>query len=172
MSGPHWGEIPKPPVSDFFLPDVTADIERSMDKFCLSEYNDDTDAPKTDKLLLSPMDPLMIYSISLHKYMNDMTEMIRVADTKVYVLTLLKPGTVFLAVDWFESGCTSLAVLLLLLFNWLSLCLSSIRKFFLVAAEATSKWRSTPVDSQYLFGSYEVAFNYEKRMLETSSTSV
>ncbi|KAJ8941137.1 hypothetical protein NQ318_004256 [Aromia moschata] len=80
MTTKHWGEIPKSPRSDFFMPDVTADIERSMDKFCLSEYQDETDVQTTEQIILPPMDPLMLYAISLHKYTNDMTEMIRVAE--------------------------------------------------------------------------------------------
>ncbi|XP_018575797.1 uncharacterized protein LOC108914455 [Anoplophora glabripennis] len=80
MSVKYWGEIPKEPTNSFITPNVTADIERSMDKFCLAEYKDDSDMLKTEELVLPPMDPLVLYSISLHKYANDMTEMIRVAE--------------------------------------------------------------------------------------------
>lgn len=51
MSVTHWGEIPKEPTSSFITPNVTADIERSMDKFCLAEYKDDSDMLKTEELL-------------------------------------------------------------------------------------------------------------------------
>lgn len=51
MSVTHWGEIPKEPVNNFIMPDVTADIERSMDKFCLAEYKDDSEVSKTEDLV-------------------------------------------------------------------------------------------------------------------------
>lgn len=81
MASKYWGEIiTEPQVNDLFIPDVTADIEKSMDKFCLAEYEDDGDREKVDNLVLPPLDPLVTYAISLHKYANDMTEMIRVAE--------------------------------------------------------------------------------------------
>lgn len=51
MSVTHWGEIPKEPTSSFITPNVTADIERSMNKFCLAEYTDDGDILKTEELM-------------------------------------------------------------------------------------------------------------------------
>lgn len=51
MSVSHWGGIPKESDSNFVVPDVTADIERSMDKFCLAEYKDDSDVLKTEEIM-------------------------------------------------------------------------------------------------------------------------
>lgn len=34
----HWGEIEKT-VKETYIPDVTTDIERSMNKFCLAEFD-------------------------------------------------------------------------------------------------------------------------------------
>lgn len=34
----YWGEIEKK-TKDTYIPDVTADIERSMSKFCLAEFD-------------------------------------------------------------------------------------------------------------------------------------
>ncbi|KAG5865925.1 hypothetical protein JTB14_021171 [Gonioctena quinquepunctata] len=80
VSTKHWGEIPKEPPGEEFVPDVTADIERSMNKFCLVEYeDDDSDNEKIERIVLPPMDPLMLYAISLHKYANDMTKMTELA---------------------------------------------------------------------------------------------
>uniref|UniRef100_A0A6P7G6D3 Uncharacterized protein LOC114336410 n=1 Tax=Diabrotica virgifera virgifera TaxID=50390 RepID=A0A6P7G6D3_DIAVI len=76
----HWGEIDPPSSSDFSLPDVTADIEKAMDKCCLAEYENDSDRQTVGNISLPPLDPLISYAISLHKYASDMTEMIRVAE--------------------------------------------------------------------------------------------
>lgn len=52
MASKYWGEIiTEPQVNDLFIPDVTADIEKSMDKFCLAEYEDDGDREKVDNLV-------------------------------------------------------------------------------------------------------------------------
>lgn len=51
MATKHWGEIPKKTLNDSIIPDVTVDIERSMGKFCLSEYEDEDDIKKTDKIM-------------------------------------------------------------------------------------------------------------------------
>ncbi|XP_057661034.1 STAGA complex 65 subunit gamma-like [Diorhabda carinulata] len=76
----HWGEIEPKPASVFTIPDITTEIEKSMDKFCLSEFDDEVDREKVEDIVLPPIDPLVSYAISLHKYANDMTEMIRVAE--------------------------------------------------------------------------------------------
>lgn len=34
----HWGEIQQT-HADTYIPDVTVDIERSMNKFCLAEFD-------------------------------------------------------------------------------------------------------------------------------------
>ncbi|XP_019871954.2 uncharacterized protein LOC109600261 [Aethina tumida] len=78
MNTTHWGEIPK--ENNDYVPDVMPDIERSMDKFCLAEFEDDDVPVRNEKIVLPPIDPLILYAISLHKYTNDMTEMIRVAE--------------------------------------------------------------------------------------------
>lgn len=43
MSTPNklWGEIEDPKSN--YVPDVTADIERSMNNFCLSEFDSDNE---------------------------------------------------------------------------------------------------------------------------------
>ncbi|KAJ8961022.1 hypothetical protein NQ314_006004 [Rhamnusium bicolor] len=46
MTSKHWGEIPKQRISDFFIPDVTEDIERSMNKLCLAEYDEESEIEK------------------------------------------------------------------------------------------------------------------------------
>nr|XP_023020905.1 uncharacterized protein LOC111509391 [Leptinotarsa decemlineata] len=75
----HWGEIPRLIPNDIFIPDVSGDIERSMDKFCLAEYDDDSEKGTIERIVLPPMDPLMLYAISLHKYANDMRKMTELA---------------------------------------------------------------------------------------------
>ncbi|XP_060525948.1 uncharacterized protein LOC132701784 [Cylas formicarius] len=83
MSGTHWGEIPKIPIDDFFIPDVTADIESSMSECCLSEYEGETENTYQEDITLPPMDPVMMYAIALHKYAANMTEMIKVAEVAI-----------------------------------------------------------------------------------------
>ncbi|CAG9817993.1 unnamed protein product [Phaedon cochleariae] len=79
MTTQHWGEIPIGPKTDIFVPDVSADIELSMNKNCLDEYQEDKDSEKVESIVLPPMDPLMMYAISLHKYANDMTKLTELA---------------------------------------------------------------------------------------------
>ncbi|CAH0554090.1 unnamed protein product [Brassicogethes aeneus] len=83
MSRQHWGEIKEEnedkEKQNKYVPDVMPDIERSMNNFSLNEFEDDYPA-KNENIILAPMDPLMLYGISLHKYANDMIEMIRVAE--------------------------------------------------------------------------------------------
>ncbi|KAK9688432.1 Bromodomain associated [Popillia japonica] len=89
----HWGEIEQKPA-DVYIPDVSLDIERSMNKFCLAEFDIEHDVDqKSEQLMLQPMDPLMLYAISLHKYANDITEMIRVAELAIE-LDLIPPKDV------------------------------------------------------------------------------
>ncbi|XP_022918049.1 STAGA complex 65 subunit gamma [Onthophagus taurus] len=81
----HWGEIERE-NDDIFVPDITADVERSMNKFCLAEYDanqDQHNLNKTEQITLQNMDPLIMYTINLHKHANDMTEMIRVAELAI-----------------------------------------------------------------------------------------
>ncbi|GJQ82087.1 putative histone H3 acetylation [Trypoxylus dichotomus] len=86
----HWGEIEQK-QGDTYIPDVTADIERSMNKFCLAEFDAEYDMDqKSEQIVLQSMDPLMLYAISLHKYANDITEMIRVAELAIE-LNLIPP---------------------------------------------------------------------------------
>ncbi|KAI4459401.1 staga complex 65 subunit gamma [Holotrichia oblita] len=89
----HWGEIEQK-LADVYIPDVSLDIERSMNKFCLAEFDVEHDVDqKSEQLVLQPMDPLMLYAISLHKYANDITEMIRVAELAIE-LDLIPPKDV------------------------------------------------------------------------------
>ncbi|KAK5650211.1 hypothetical protein RI129_001240 [Pyrocoelia pectoralis] len=84
----HWGEIDKEDYSvsnDSFFPDVSVDIERSMNKFCLAEFDSDYHDTRfqDDEIILDSMDPMMMYAITLHKYANNMNEMIRVAELAI-----------------------------------------------------------------------------------------
>lgn len=103
----YWGEIDSEdsiPSEDIsYASEVSADIERSMNKFCLVEFDADYDdnGYQSENLTyvlfcvinikifsycccrLESMDPLMLYAISLHKYINDLNDMIRVAELAV-----------------------------------------------------------------------------------------
>lgn len=81
----HWGEIPNQETNttdDSFLPDVRGDIERSMNKFCLAEFDSDyhDERFQNEEVTLDSMDPLIMYAITLHKHMN---EMVRVAELAI-----------------------------------------------------------------------------------------
>ncbi|VEN59874.1 unnamed protein product [Callosobruchus maculatus] len=78
MSSKHWGEIEE--LENDTIPDITADIQRSMDKCCLEKFDDDCDKEHTEHIILPPQDSQVLYTISLHKYVDNMTEMIRVAE--------------------------------------------------------------------------------------------
>lgn len=85
-----WGEIEddsdtNSSCDSSLFPDVSIDIERSMNKFCLAEFDCDYHDTRFQKeeVVLDSMDPLMLYAISLHKYINDMYEMIRVAELAI-----------------------------------------------------------------------------------------
>ncbi|RZC27669.1 STAGA complex 65 subunit gamma-like [Asbolus verrucosus] len=59
-------------------PDVTSDIERSMNNFFLTEFEeDDNHTAKTEKILIPPLNPIMLHAISLHQYANDIVELIK-----------------------------------------------------------------------------------------------
>lgn len=49
MNTTHWGEIPK--ENNDYVPDVMPDIERSMDKFCLAEFEDDDVPVRNEKIV-------------------------------------------------------------------------------------------------------------------------
>ncbi|XP_076260636.1 uncharacterized protein LOC143196650 isoform X2 [Rhynchophorus ferrugineus] len=78
----HWGEIPTE-VSSLPVYDVSEDIAKSMDINCLNDYPDVENALQFDELTLPSMDPMMLYAIQLHKWTNDMTETIRLAELAV-----------------------------------------------------------------------------------------
>ncbi|KAF5280756.1 hypothetical protein FQA39_LY17980 [Lamprigera yunnana] len=85
----HWGSIEdsggSSPSDNSAFPDVSVDITKAMNKFCLAEFDYDHDDAEyqTDEVILSSMDPLVLYSVSLHKYINDLNEMIRVAELAI-----------------------------------------------------------------------------------------
>lgn len=79
----RWGEIPEDPDDTPSLPDVSGDIKKAMLKDCLDDYPDGDNVLQVKDLILPPMDPLMIYAIQLHKWMNNITETIRVAELAI-----------------------------------------------------------------------------------------
>jgi hypothetical protein len=65
------------------VPDVTADIELSMNKFFLNELEEgEENLVKMQQIRVPPLNPLMLYTISLHKHANSVTELIKL--TEVY----------------------------------------------------------------------------------------
>nr|CAI5840572.1 unnamed protein product [Callosobruchus analis] len=78
MFSKHWGEIED--SENDVIPDITADIQRSMDACCLDEFEDDCEKEHIEHIILPPQDTQVLYTISLHKYVDNMTEMIRVAE--------------------------------------------------------------------------------------------
>ncbi|XP_018321798.1 uncharacterized protein LOC108734657 isoform X2 [Agrilus planipennis] len=79
-----WGEIPKEEIN--FAPDVSADIEMAMNNIRPLEYDNCTltnNSQKIEYVSLEPTDPLVSYAITLHKYINDMSDMIRVAELAI-----------------------------------------------------------------------------------------
>ncbi|XP_044761567.1 STAGA complex 65 subunit gamma-like [Coccinella septempunctata] len=83
MNGPHWGEVTH--VSPETTPNVSADIEKAMDKFSLSEFDSSEggELAAEHSIVLIPQDPLVTYAISLHKHMTYMTEIIRLAELAI-----------------------------------------------------------------------------------------
>lgn len=51
MSRQYWGEIPEKPKCELIIPNVMMDIERCMDKFCLTEYADESDTELTENIV-------------------------------------------------------------------------------------------------------------------------
>lgn len=47
----HWGEIEQKPA-DVYIPDVSLDIERSMNKFCLAEFDIEHDVDQKSEQLM------------------------------------------------------------------------------------------------------------------------
>ncbi|XP_015839593.1 STAGA complex 65 subunit gamma isoform X2 [Tribolium castaneum] len=59
------------------VPDVTADIELSMNKFFLNNLEENENIIKTEKITVPPLNPLILYSIALHQQANNISEMIK-----------------------------------------------------------------------------------------------
>lgn len=51
MSRKHWGEISEEEIHIQAIPNIMSDIERCMDTFCLSEYEDETETELTENLV-------------------------------------------------------------------------------------------------------------------------
>lgn len=52
MSKNYWGEIPHKRKFEQVIPNnIIMDIERCMDKFCLSEYTDESDTELTENIV-------------------------------------------------------------------------------------------------------------------------
>lgn len=78
----HWGEIQKTETNEAI--NVNADIEKALHHFNLGEYTSEEDNTNdTLDTVLPSADPLVLYAISLHKYMNEMTEIIRLTELAV-----------------------------------------------------------------------------------------
>ncbi|KAK9871376.1 hypothetical protein WA026_011631 [Henosepilachna vigintioctopunctata] len=93
MSSRHWGEIPNEPEP---LPlDISDVIQRAMNGGPLPDLESLEDGLPDDEMtvpvapvvgspiVLQPPDSLVIYAISLHKYMYHMSEIIRVAQLAI-----------------------------------------------------------------------------------------
>lgn len=51
MSRKLWGEIPPLKKQEHIIPNIMIDIERCMDKFCLAEYPEESDADVTENIV-------------------------------------------------------------------------------------------------------------------------
>ncbi|CAG9772515.1 unnamed protein product [Ceutorhynchus assimilis] len=78
----RWGSIPEENSSEYeyVLPDVSEDIKQSMQADCLDKYPDEADVVQIIETTLPPLDPLIMYSIQLHKWMKNMTETIHLTE--------------------------------------------------------------------------------------------
>ncbi|XP_044261855.1 uncharacterized protein LOC123009540 [Tribolium madens] len=59
------------------VPDVTADIELSMNKFFLNNLEENENRVKTQKITVPPLNPLILYSITLHQQANNISKTIK-----------------------------------------------------------------------------------------------
>lgn len=78
----HWGEIETTPKE---IPeiDLSNDIERSMQTNALEQYETEIEDCQYEHIYFSNENPFISYAISLHKYANDMSEKIRVAELAI-----------------------------------------------------------------------------------------
>lgn len=86
----HWGEIiENETAGPAEAIDVSSDIERAITSDLFPNYNYDGDLMLRNlDINLPPMDPLVMHTIALHKYDNDMAEKINLADVAMDVMIM------------------------------------------------------------------------------------
>ncbi|XP_017780593.1 PREDICTED: uncharacterized protein LOC108565569 isoform X2 [Nicrophorus vespilloides] len=84
MDVKHWGEIVNEEEAKY-VPVVVEDVERSMDHYCLSEYEAEYECgvDESDRLTLDTLGPYFGSAIQLHKHAIDITETIRIAELAI-----------------------------------------------------------------------------------------
>ncbi|KAJ3653073.1 hypothetical protein Zmor_018990 [Zophobas morio] len=81
METKHWEDQFKIQKEVEHIPDVTVDIELSMNKLFLNELvEDDDDSLRTQNIVVPPLNPLTLYAIALHKHANSISEMITLTE--------------------------------------------------------------------------------------------